>query len=136
MASELGARTTGFAGQVGTLEVGKGADMVVANWHQVTYPYMDASVPVVEALVHRLRPAGIDAVLVAGEVVMRNGKSTRLDKAAVLKELAASLRVPLRPDEVRRQELSHELFPYVRAVVEGWLDDEVIEPYYRINTRR
>ena len=136
MASEFGARTTGFANEIGTLEVGKGADMNVVAWKQITYPYMDPSIPTVEALVHRVRPDGIDTVLVAGEVVMRNGKSTRLDKAAVLDELAESLRAPLSPAEVRRQELSREIYPHVRAIVDGWLDDEPIEPYYRMSTRR
>jgi cytosine/adenosine deaminase-related metal-dependent hydrolase len=122
MATEHGALTTQFGAEIGTLEVGKAADMVLVDWDSIAAPYLDPSVPIVDALVHRGRPSGVQTVMVAGEVVLRDGKSTRLDKQAVMAELAASLNVPLTAAEERRREVAPRLMPHVAGFYDGWLD--------------
>jgi cytosine/adenosine deaminase-related metal-dependent hydrolase len=136
MATEHGARTTGFAREIGTLDVGKAADLVVMDWRHLAYPYLDQEVPPIEALVQRGRPAGIKTVLVAGEAILRDGRFTRVDKAAALEELAATLRAPLRPDEQARRHLIRQVIPHVRRFYEGWLDRATIDPFYGLNSRR
>ena len=54
----------------------------------------------------------------------------------MLEELAASLRVALRPDEERRRRLSREIFPHVRRFYDGWLDRVVHDPFYAPSSRR
>jgi hypothetical protein len=78
----------------------------------------------------------VDTVLVDGEVVVEGGRATRLDKAAVLEELAASLRRPLSADEEQRRELSRDVFPHVRRFYDGWLDGPRPEPFYAPSARR
>jgi len=56
---------------------------------------------VVDAVVQRAKTAGVAMVMVAGEVVLRDSRFTRVDREAALEELAASLRVPLKPEEER-----------------------------------
>lgn len=121
MATEHGALTTQFGAEIGTLEVGKAADMVLVDWDSVAQPYLDPSVAVVDALVHRGRPAGVRTVIVAGEVVLRDGKSTRLDKDAIMQDLATSLSAPLTPAEERRREVAPLLMPHVARFYDGWL---------------
>jgi len=122
MATEHGALTTQFGAEIGTLEPGKAADMVLVDWDAIAQPYLDPDVPIVDALVHRGRTAGVRTVIVAGEVVLRDGKSTRLDKAAIMEELAASLRAPFTPAEQRRREVAPLLLPHVARYYDGWLD--------------
>ena len=114
MATENGALTTPFGATIGTLEVGKAADIVIMDWQHIAHPYLDASVPIVNALVHLARTNGIETVLIAGEPVLRNRRFTRLDKEAAVEELAASLRAPLKPEENRRQLVAERLFPHVK----------------------
>jgi len=135
MATENGALTTGFADSVGTLEPGKAADVVLVNWHQIAYPYLDETVPVVDAVVHRTKTSGVETVLVAGEPVLRNGQFTRVNKAEMLQALADTLRVPLQAAEQSRRELSPAVFPYVRRFYEGWLDESARDPFYRPSSR-
>jgi cytosine/adenosine deaminase-related metal-dependent hydrolase len=123
MATEHGAMTTQFGSEIGTLEPGKSADMVLVDWESVAFPYLDADVPVVDALVQRARPGSVRTVIVGGEMILRDGKSTRLDKQAVLEELAASLRVPLTSAEQRRRDVAPVLLPHVARFYDGWLDD-------------
>jgi 5-methylthioadenosine/S-adenosylhomocysteine deaminase len=136
MATENGALTTGFADAIGTLEPGKAADLVLVNWRQIAYPYLDEHVPVVDAVVHRAKTAGVDTVLVAGEPVLRHGELTRVNKAELLQELADALRAPLQPDEARRRALSPAVFPHVQRFYDGWLDESSRDPFYRPSARR
>jgi 5-methylthioadenosine/S-adenosylhomocysteine deaminase len=136
MATENGAQTTGFADSIGILAPGKAADLVLMNWRQIAYPYLERDTPVVDAVVHRAKTAGVDTVLVAGEPVLRDGQFTRVNKDEALAELAAALQVPLQPAEERRRELSPAVFPHVKQFYEGWLDDTRHEPFYRPSSRR
>jgi len=135
MATEWGAATTPFGDQLGTLAAGKAADLVLLPWQQVAYPYLDPETPVLDAIVHRARATAIDTVLVGGEVVMRNGQPTRVDKAALLEELAASLRRPFTAEEERRRQLSRAVFPHVQQFYDSWLDHSQSDPFYRQNSR-
>ncbi len=135
MATENGALTTGFATRIGSLEPGKAADMVLMNWRQIAYPYLDQGTPVVDAIVQRAKTSGVDTVLVAGEAVLRDGQFTRLNKADMLAELAAALRVPFQPGEARRRELSAAVFPHVKRFYDGWLDEKARDPFYRPSSR-
>ena len=137
MATEHGARSTPFGLNIGTLETGKSADLVIMDWKHIAFPYLDSDVPIVDALVHLARDTGVETVLVSGEPIMRDRKFTRLNKADVLEELTASLRVPLRPDEERRRQLSKRLFPHVRQFYadEGYLSEQDGVPFYHMNCR-
>jgi imidazolonepropionase-like amidohydrolase len=39
---------------IGSLEAGKGADMVLIDWDQVAYPYLDELTPTLDAVVQRI----------------------------------------------------------------------------------
>jgi hypothetical protein len=135
MATEDGAATTPYAGRIGTLEPGKAADLVLLSWPQIAHPYLDPDTAVVDAVVHRAKAAGVSLVMVAGEVILRDGRFTRIDKEAVLAELAAALRAPLAPEEERRRRLSREVFPVVQRFYDGWLDEATRVPFYRPSSR-
>src|SRR6266851_3369122 len=131
MATEDGAATTPYAGHLGTLEPGRAADLALFSWKQMAHPYLDPLTSVVDAVVQRAKTPGVAMVMVAGEVVMRDGRFTRIDREAALEELAASLRVDLKPEEERRRRLSREVFPVVKRFYDGWLDESAHEPFYR-----
>ena len=135
MATEDGAATTPYAGHIGTLEPGRAADLVLLSWRQIAHPYLDHQTAVVDAIVQRAKTAGVAMVMVAGEVVVRDGHFTRIDREAALEELAASLRVDLKPEEERRRRLSREVFPVVKRFYDGWLDEGARQPFYRPSSR-
>jgi len=73
--------------------------------------------------------------MVAGEVVLRDGRFTRIDKEATLRELAAALAVPPTAEEEARRRLSREVFPVVQRFYDGWLDESARVPFYRPSSR-
>lgn len=135
MATAGGAKTTPYAQEIGTLEVGKAADLVMLDWRQVSYPYLDSETPVLDAVIQRAKLAGVKTVMVGGEVIYRDGKFTRIDRDAALAELADMLKRPLSAEEQERQRLAKAVFPQVKAFYDGYLDWNAHRPYYRPSAR-
>jgi cytosine/adenosine deaminase-related metal-dependent hydrolase len=135
MATAGGAATTGFADRVGVIDRGRAADLVLMPWRSVAYPYLDPDTSVIDAVIHRGRASAVHTVLVGGEIVLQDGRLTRVDKSAILEELATSLRTPLRPHELRRRELSRAVFPHVQRFYDGWLDESTRRPFYAPSSR-
>lgn len=138
MASEDGARTTPFGARIGRLEEGRLADLVLMNWKTATWPYQDDDVPMLDALMMRAKTNAVDAVMIGGEVVYRNGRFTRVDRDAVLEDIARALSKPRTEDEIARRELGRAVFPHVKAFYDGYLTGErgaPREPFYAPSSR-
>lgn len=136
MATEFGARTTPFGDHIGVIEVGRSADLVLSRWSVLALPYLDFDTGVVDAFVHRGNPAGVDAVLVVGELVLDEGRITSLDEQGSLTELARLLNVLDTDDERRLRAMAKDLVPYVRAFYAGYLDGLDIVPHYARQSAR
>ena len=106
MATIGGARTTPFATKIGTLEVGKAADLVLIDASQIETPYLDPEMPLLHALVHRAKAGHVLLTMCNGEVIYEQGRFTRVDREAALTALGQDLRKALADDEVERRGLS------------------------------
>jgi 5-methylthioadenosine/S-adenosylhomocysteine deaminase len=135
MATSGGARTTPFADSIGTLAVGKAADMVLLDWHQISYPYLDHAFPLVDAVLLRAKTEGVRATICDGELIYDNGRFTRLDRDEALKALHQDLQRALSDDEVERRNLSKALLPHVKAFYATYIDPARHEPFYRPSSR-
>ena len=135
MATEGGAATTGFGTTIGRLAPGSAADLVLIDRRQFSFPYLDADTPLIDAVVQRAKTGGVHTVMVAGEVILANGRFTRLDKEAALAELAAQLSRPLTPEEERRRGISWQVAPYVRDFYRDYLPEERQDPFYVTSAR-
>jgi len=87
-----GARALGLADQIGSIEVGKRADLVVVDVERShTLPGGD----VYSRLVYAARPTDVTDVVVDGHVVVRNGVLSNLDEDAVRAEAKSALKALL-----------------------------------------
>ena len=80
MATIGGARCLGFEREIGSLEVGKKADVVLMNFDQ---PHLTPRHNVVSHLVYAAKASDVDSVLVDGNVLVQNGAFKHLDVARV-----------------------------------------------------
>jgi 5-methylthioadenosine/S-adenosylhomocysteine deaminase len=135
MATAGGARTTPYGAEIGTLEIGKAADLVMIDWKQVSFPYLDVETPVLDAVLLRAKTQGVSTVMIEGEVVYADGRFTRIDRDAALEALAESLKRDFTPEERERRNLSHLVMPYVKAFYDGYINPEDHVPPYRPNSR-
>jgi 5-methylthioadenosine/S-adenosylhomocysteine deaminase len=122
MATEHGAGTTPFGERIGCLRPGAAADLVIMDWDEITRPYQDAATPPVDVIVHRAKASAVKTVMIGGEVVYADGRFTRVNREAVLDEIAAKLSRPLTAQEEERIALSRAVFPEVKSFYDGWLD--------------
>lgn len=134
MATAGGARTTGFDGRIGTLEVGRAADLVMIDWHHLAWPFLDVETPVLDAAIQRAKSGSVRATMVAGEVLYQDGHFTRLDRDSVLRALHKDLSRALANDEVERRGLAKALLPHVRRFYEGYCDSAAHRPFDRRNS--
>ncbi|MGF6612100.1 hypothetical protein OKW45_007088 [Paraburkholderia sp. WSM4175] len=82
-----GASALGLGGQLGAIAPGYRADLVAYRTDTISFtPLTD---PVCQ-LVYAERGASIDSVFVAGDAVLRNGRLTRVDEPALLREISAA----------------------------------------------
>jgi len=135
MATSGGAKTTAFLDTIGALEVGRRADMVLIDWQQVSYPYLDAETPLLDAVLQRVKTSGVRTVICDGEVIYSEGRFTRVDRDAALRALHEDLQRALSDDEVERRRLSKALLPHVEAFYAGYFDSEQHRPFYRQSSR-
>jgi len=136
MATEDGARTTPFGKQIGRLEAGRLADVVLMNWKTATYPYQDDDVPMLDALMQRAKTNAVDAVMIAGDVVYQDGRFAHVDRDAVLKEIEEALAKPRNPQEQARRELGTAVFPHVKAFYRDYLAQTLPrQPFYAPSSR-
>ena len=77
MATLNGAHAVGLADRLGSLEVGKRADLVIRRQDlPEAYPGLDP----IRSVVYSSRSKSVDTVIVNGQVIIENGHSTRIDE--------------------------------------------------------
>ncbi len=119
LATTNGAKVT-FFDEVGTIEPGKRADLVLVNLDRIEDPFLHPDTDIVDALVYRGKGLDVDTVMVDGEVLLRDGEFLRVDKSEVRARLQESLARTLTDRETRRQALSNDLLPYVNRWFAAW----------------
>lgn len=134
MATENGANACGFGAEIGSIVVGKRADMVVLDYHAMTRPFTAEAVAPVTALIHRAKTEHVRSTMIEGRVVYRDGSFTFVDRDSTLDRLAADLDRPDRPDERIRGRLSTLLLPHIQEFYRDW-ELPCSEPWYRLNGR-
>jgi 5-methylthioadenosine/S-adenosylhomocysteine deaminase len=85
MATIGGAKTAMLEQVTGSLEIGKAADLLVLDLG--TYPFMPLN-DIAKHLVYSENGSSIETVIVAGRIVMQEGRLTTVDERAVFDEIA------------------------------------------------
>ncbi|HAF21663.1 MAG TPA: N-ethylammeline chlorohydrolase [Blastocatellia bacterium] len=84
IATIAGAKALGLAKEIGSLEIGKRADVIVVNLRSLhSTPYAR---DLVSALVYSAQTTDVQSVVIDGRAVMADGKLLTLDEKAVLDE--------------------------------------------------
>ena len=120
MATEHGAATTPFAGRIGRLAPGLLADIVLLDWRAVPWPHQDPGLALVDVLVRRAKTGAVRRVLVGGETVYLEGQFTRIDRDAVLEEIACALAAPRNKVELAMKHLAKALHGPVAEFYRDW----------------
>lgn len=111
-ATTAGARSAAIGGEVGSLESGKRADLLILDLRSLNFTPLN---DIRNHLVYCEDGSSIEKVMVGGEVMVENGRLTRLDEESVLEELRAELpAVMASHSEV--EELNRAFAPYFAEI--------------------
>ncbi len=83
MATMGGARAMGLADEIGSLEVGKKADLVILDFRR---PHLVPVIDPLGTLVHTAQGRDVDCVIVDGRVVVRDGRALFADEHAIMRD--------------------------------------------------
>lgn len=83
MATLNGAKALGLSASVGSLEVGKKADIILVDFSK---PHLKPLHDVCAALVYSARGSDVDTVIVDGKILMENRRVKTLDERAVIEK--------------------------------------------------
>lgn len=89
MATLAGARAMGLADDLGSLEVGKKADLVVLDFRR---PHLTPRTNALGNLVHVAQGRDVELVIVDGRVVVEDGRPTLVDEERIRREAADAAR--------------------------------------------
>ena len=89
MSTLHGARAMGLEDEIGSIEVGKRADLVI---RRSDLPEAQPDLDPVRHFVLATRSRGVDTVIVDGEVIVENGASARVDEERVYAEVRSAAR--------------------------------------------
>jgi 5-methylthioadenosine/S-adenosylhomocysteine deaminase len=87
MATVEGARAMGLAGELGTLAVGKKADLVVVDFRR---PHLTPCLSPLGNLVHTAQGRDVEMVVVDGRIVVEGGRATLVDEEEIRRHAAAA----------------------------------------------
>jgi cytosine/adenosine deaminase-related metal-dependent hydrolase len=92
MATRNGARALTLDQDVGVLEKGKKADLILLRLDVIEQPYVDPQHDAIDTLVYRAKAKHVDTVMIDGKLVMEQGNLLSIDKEAVVGELQSQLK--------------------------------------------
>jgi cytosine/adenosine deaminase-related metal-dependent hydrolase len=89
MATRSGARALGLEMEIGSIAVGKRADLILID---AASPSLTPSPDPFSAIVYSAQPADVRLTMVDGDVVVRNGTPVRMDAGEIAREAQAEAR--------------------------------------------
>jgi 5-methylthioadenosine/S-adenosylhomocysteine deaminase len=138
MATAAGASVLGMDGWVGSLERGRQADVVLADLAAMAEPFASDSLDPIDLLLYRGKAAHVRTVLVAGEVLLEDGRLTRIDREEVVRRLREAIPRNYSESFLRANASMERLRAAVAAHFAPWYEEVTRwerEPYYFLNNR-
>jgi 5-methylthioadenosine/S-adenosylhomocysteine deaminase len=98
MATIGGAKAVGLEKEIGSIEIGKKADLVILNLHHFhTFPSFEADP--ISRIVYSASRDNVETTIINGEIIMENKKIKTLDKEIVLREADRSIKRMLKKEK-------------------------------------
>jgi cytosine/adenosine deaminase-related metal-dependent hydrolase len=135
MVTETNASLLGYDRQLGRLEPGRLADLVLLDYQKMCFPFVDPTHDPVEVLLYRGKSSHVHTVMVDGRIVVEEGRVLTVNEEAIGSRLAEAAS---RPRTDKEEELARgldELKKHLIKYYEGWSQKVETRPYFSINSR-
>jgi cytosine/adenosine deaminase-related metal-dependent hydrolase len=135
MATENGAMLLGYGSELGRLEPGRLADLVLLDYEKMCYPFVDPSHDPIDTLLYRGLSKHVHTVMVNGRIVVQEGQLLTLAEKAIGARLAEAVSRPRTEKEKALVQAMDELKAHVVRYYKDWPKKLELEPYFGVNSR-
>jgi 5-methylthioadenosine/S-adenosylhomocysteine deaminase len=135
MVTETNASLLGYGRELGRLEPGRCADLVLLDYRKMCFPFVDSARDPIEVLLYRGKQSHVHTVMVDGRVVVEKGRLLTVDEEAIGRRLAEDAARPRTEKEKEMAEALDELRSHVVQYYKGWTEKAELKPYFAINSR-
>jgi len=135
MATVNGAGMLGFGDQIGRLEKGRRADIVLIDLDRILQPYVDPRQDLFDVSLYRAKGSDVNTVMIDGDIVMRNRKLLPIDKKGLSQRIGEQASREWTPQEKAFREAVQTLREYLRTYYEKWYKEMRFDPYYLFNSK-
>ncbi|MBN1226553.1 MAG: amidohydrolase family protein [Deltaproteobacteria bacterium] len=135
MATENNAILLGYGQELGRLEPGRFADLILLDYEKMTYPFVEPSHDPIEVLLYRGVGRHVHTVMVNGRIIVQEGHLLTLDDEAIGAQVAEAASRPRTEKEKAFVQTMDELKAYVVSYYRDWTKKLKPEPYFSINSR-
>jgi cytosine/adenosine deaminase-related metal-dependent hydrolase len=135
MATETNASLLGFGSQVGRLEPGRCADLVLLDFGQMRFPYTDPAHDPIDVLLYRGSGTHVHTVMVNGRVVVQDGKVLTIDDETVASRLTEVASQPRTEKEQTFAQGIEELKRHAQGFYQGRTEKLGLEPHFNVNSK-
>ena len=135
MATETGSTLLGYGNELGRLERGRKADLVLLNYREMCRPFVHPSHDPIETLLYRGQGRHVHTVMVNGRVVVEHGRLLTLDEDAIGNRLAAAASRPRSDKQNDMVRAMDEVKTHVVHYFRGWTEDMECAPFFNLNSR-
>jgi cytosine/adenosine deaminase-related metal-dependent hydrolase len=136
MATETNAELLGYGRELGRLEIGRLADLVLLDYENMRFPFTEPFHDPVEVLLYRGKPSHVHTVMVAGRIVVEQGRVLTVDEEGVGRKLASAASRPRSDGDLALSRAVDELRSQVVRYYRGWVDKAEMDPYFYLNSRK
>jgi len=135
MGTETNARLLGYGRELGRLEPGRFADLVLLDYDKMCFPFVDLSHDPVDVLLYRGKGSQVHTVMVGGKIVVENGRVLTVDEEGLGKKLADAASRPRTEREKVLDRAVNELRWQVVNYYREWIQRVCLQPYFSLNSR-
>lgn len=135
MGTEIGADLIGYGTELGRLEAGRFADMVLLDYDEMCRPFVDPTQDPIDTLMYRGKASHVYTVVVNGRVVVDAGQLLTLDERAIEGRLAEAASRPRTAAETGKVQAMNELKTQVMRYYQSWPEGVAFDPFFIVNSR-
>ena len=135
MGTETNAGLLGYGRELGRLEPGRFADLVLLDYEKMGFPLVHPDRDPVEVLLYRGKGSQVHTVMVAGKIAVENGKVLTVAEEDLGKKLREAASRPRTKNEEALNRAVDELRGQVVNHYRDWTHKVSLHPYFSINAR-
>jgi 5-methylthioadenosine/S-adenosylhomocysteine deaminase len=136
MGTETNAALLGYGRELGRLEPGRLADLVLLDYEEMTFPFTDPGHDPVDVLLYRGKQRQVRTVVVGGRIVVEEGRVRTVDERALQGKLVEAASRPRTEAETAFARAVGELRKAAADYYRGWTSLAAIFPYFPVNSRK